>query len=246
MTTDGWIIDFDGSKPCDSVMGTLLWRQGNRYIMDSHRMALWCWSKSETFGFSNLLHIDAHYDSCGIKYKKPDYSDIKVIPPSHKDYQDMKLADPGLGPIPQFRWDNFLSIYLKKFHKEGRVCYLTPESWGDKPPADLVEYWPLEQIDEHIASELKQGEQWIVDVDLDYFFDRIEDGYIEWPVERIASTARAVKAKYDDGIISILTIAISDNCCGGIVPAKRVLKIFCDEFGLEFPFERLATETVIK
>lgn len=207
--------------------------------MDSHQMALWCWSKCKQFGTSNILHIDHHYDSRGISIEEASYDDITSIPESHLDYLAIDMDVPGYSRIPQISWDNFLSVYLKKFRKGGRVCYLTGETWGDKPSDQEVEFWDNEHRDNLIDQELRDGESWIVDIDIDYFFDRIEEEFIDWPVERIKKTAEILKQKQDAGIISVMTIALSPNCCGGLEASKRVLQIFCEELDVAFPLSSL-------
>jgi hypothetical protein len=235
-----WLIKPKSNSELNGVRTELLWAQDSIYVMDSHQIALWCWGQDPDFGSTNFLHIDAHYDCRGINEDPNHPYWLKDIPQAPHDYLARTIDVSGM-TLPQMVWDNIVSTYLLHFHQGGRVCLLTPDSWGDKPSPEVVEFWPLYQLNEQIHQNMKSGEKWIVDVDLDYFLKRPDSGsYVEWAEEEIIEVARSLKEKRDESVIATLTIAMSACCCGGLAPSKRILSIFCDALDLDFPLETLA------
>ena len=64
MSKNNWIIPFKGRYAEDSTKDiSFLWKFNNIYIMDNHRLALWCqlqhFDESRKY---DIHHIDAHYD----------------------------------------------------------------------------------------------------------------------------------------------------------------------------------------
>ena len=57
-----WLIEpfergHSGTFDCN-----LLWQSENVYVMDNHRLALWCWMQHIEEEQYDIVHIDEHYD----------------------------------------------------------------------------------------------------------------------------------------------------------------------------------------
>jgi hypothetical protein len=59
-----WLIPWRERGYSGQVRDNLLWRLDRLYVMDNHRLALWCWwqrlPESERWHY---LHVDCHYDA---------------------------------------------------------------------------------------------------------------------------------------------------------------------------------------
>lgn len=62
-----WLVPFARRNASGAYNQNFLWRDGNTYVMDNHRAALWCWLQHITPGERlSLLHIDCHTDTKSI------------------------------------------------------------------------------------------------------------------------------------------------------------------------------------
>ena len=222
-----------------------LWKSDNApiYIMDNHLAAAWCWmqecSSEEEY---NFMHIDKHSDlkGCGhpanIEFLKPnkeisleDY--IKITYTTHKKFQF-------------FQWDNYIRachylfpkwfntnlFYYTQSHKEHNA-----EGWGYKPfPEQSMNALYVRQgitqyiqnkdsfFNKAIFEERMRKKKWIVNIDLDFFWDFDETKVFD--DQFIQDMGRRVSDAMNN--IQILTIALSPSCCYGWKNALECSKTF--------------------
>ena len=59
-----WLLPFKGKNHSGSVATNFVWKSGNVYVMDNHRVALWCWLQElDLTKQHSLVHIDRHTDT---------------------------------------------------------------------------------------------------------------------------------------------------------------------------------------
>ncbi|PXA90875.1 hypothetical protein DMC47_27045 [Nostoc sp. 3335mG] len=190
----------------------LLWQDGNVYLMDNHRAALWCWQQHIDLRNQrhSILHIDRHYDALRANLdahmaEMPDLGSLEI-----KEY--LQTLVKALG-FMLFRWDNYLSLHIESFapQLEDLIC-LTHRD-GDRP-----EHASLTEVSHFDAPEnletWMRGTQWIVNIDLDYFFCNgsgdqfiraVSDEYLRFvqvaaAYERCGKDCRAYAGSNSDGL----------------------------------------------
>ena len=82
------------------------------------------------------------------------------------------------------------------------------------------------------AKELFTGEKyvndlpWIVNLDLDYFYSAAPEKLVLYSEEYILALAEALKSGLKNGMIEILTVSLSPECCGSWEKAESMLGYF--------------------
>ncbi len=231
-----WLIPFKGRQGSGEWDQNFLWKHKSVYIMDNHRAALWCWLQHiEEHNKYNLYHIDRHYDTVSSPKNSwlsqvPDLKEISI-----SDYLTIK-EDTALGTFPLIRWDNYLSIFLELYGEHVEECIFATHKEGNEPNWENGGDDAVWDIPDILESQLSSKKEWILNIDLDYFFfsgDRespkrmLTDDYVQAVFE-------IVHKKYQDGTIKVLTIALSPECCGGWEPTERLCRKLCDTMDLKF------------
>lgn len=210
---------FSGSSE-DNV----LWKNKNIYVMDNHRLALWCWfQEMEKDKRYNLLHIDAHPDLSDSALKSFS-QDLWTI--SLDEYRTSWNAEVNL---PLFRWDNYIEVFLKKYPKMiGETISVTHQLGSPKKMAIDIKAFDLVAQCSDIFSGKKYINEfdWIVNLDLDYFFSAQPQKLTLFSDEFIDAIATSILQGLDSGMIKVLTISLSPECCGSWEKAEEMLAKF--------------------
>ena len=224
-----FLIPFQGPNLSGNVNDNILYQENNVFIMDNHRLALWCWfqkiNKDKSY---NLFHIDAHPDMA--KTANGDFSveDIDLWTCSLEQYRTLMQAEYNL---PLFRWDNYIQILYSHFRTlvAKKNTYLATHNVG------ATEVSAVEIQVYAIFSDKKFINQnnWIVNIDIDYFFSAQPEKTLMFSTDFIESIAIACKMGLDKGLIDVLTIALSPECCGGWAKSQKVLEIFSKILGIK-------------
>ncbi len=208
----------------------VLWNRDQVFIMDNHRLALWCWfQKLDKTKRYNLLHIDAHPDMSESALKHFNHDLWRM---SLTDYREAWQDDINM---PLFRWDNYIEVFLKNYqqmvgktvsatHHVGSVKELSLEV----KPYDLVKFTQGLFSGEKYVNDLP----WIVNLDLDYFFSAAPEKVLLFSQDYIRSLSDAIKAGLLSGMIEVLTISLSPECCGSWENAEKMLLEFGFNLGL--------------
>ncbi|MCL7488946.1 MAG: UPF0489 family protein [Desulfobulbaceae bacterium] len=242
--TTRWLIPFKGRDHSGAYDHNFLWKQGCVYVMDNHRAALWCWHQEIDLRSSHsIFHIDRHTDCLQSKLDEwlahlPSSWTLSIEEYMSHSYQ----ADTPIGKdyTPVFRWDNFLSLYLSEFGKYISRCYFATHDDGDKPNHARVMKSEVESLPGNFDYWLNgRDKPWIVDIDLDYFFYRDDEGYkVMVSDEYLDTLFKCLRSKIDAGVVVAVTIALTpcEEFTGGWEAseklAQRVLKIMDIEFRL--------------
>ncbi len=176
-----WLIPWKERGPSESVNDNFLWHSDKLFVMDNHRLALWCWWQQldDSPRGWNYLHIDRHYDASWQKARPW----LTCHNASHRldlnSFREAKFFSEMGEELYLYKWDVITSalwtLDRDKIHNwafatahEGMpLCipgleYITP--W--KLPAQLR--WMAKPNEEELSS--------IVDIDLDYFTHCDDDG----------------------------------------------------------------------
>jgi hypothetical protein len=202
----------------------VLWREGNIFVMDNHRLALWCWFQELEKGKRyNLIHIDAHPDlsESALKFFDQDLWTIGLDQYRMTWQQDVNL--------PLFRWDNYLEVFLKNYPEMiGVTLSATHQLGSTKSLSEEIK--PFELV--RRCSEIFSGKkyinefEWIVNLDLDYFFSAQPEKLELFSDEYVASLAKSISLGLESGMIKVLTLSLSPECCGSWEKAEEMLAKF--------------------
>lgn len=241
----GWIYRNKqqlGDSGCYDM--NLLFNDGKFYIMDNHLAAAWCWSQnidiSKKYG---LFHIDRHYDL--LNNLSDDFlcrnRDV-LIGNDFSAYLSLK----DKSGIQALRYDNYIDTFNRLYpgliqkvyyatHKDGTdytgtslesINTYIPELW------DLhtnINYW-LTECDKNI-------ERWIVNIDIDFFFqNHDDDGCFQFTCKKyIKYICKEIKESLPN--IDVVTIAISPEFCGGWGNALNILRIINTELDIRMSYK---------
>ncbi|MDO9183195.1 MAG: UPF0489 family protein [Bacteriovorax sp.] len=207
-----------------SYSDNVLWRDKNIFVMDNHRLALWCWFQELEKGKRyNLFHIDAHPDlsESALKDFKHDLWNIGL-----EDYCKAWQSDINL---PIFRWDNYIEVFLKKYPEMiGTTISATHHLGSSKELSVEIKPFDLVNSTQEIFSGKRyiNNLEWIVNLDLDYFFSARPQKLELFSDEYILSLAASIKLGLKSGMIKVLTISLSPECCGSWEKSEAMLDKF--------------------
>lgn len=237
-TNSSWLVPFKGRNHSGATKQNFLWKEGNVYIMDNHRAALWCWIQEIALtNRVNLLHIDEHYDAlCSQidewKASLPELRDISI-----EDYLALEY-DSELGTVPVIRWDNYLSLFLNCFPEQVGKLILATHEVGDKPLAPHAMYprhWCLPNNIEHWLSD--GNDHWLVNVDLDYFFcDQDNQRKLMFSDDYISAVFGAIRRCREAGRIACITLCLTpdEEYTGGWPQVEELCTRACAILGVDF------------
>ncbi|WP_165874678.1 UPF0489 family protein [Cocleimonas flava] len=232
-----WILPFKGRNVSTAFNQNFLWKKDNIYIMDNHRAALWCWLEEISVENKyNLFHIDAHYDTRTIENQEwvknlPDLTKIDL-----QQYLDIKGDDTGLGKHPAITWDNYLSLFYYLYPDTLDELFTATHLQGTKPDIlfeEVKPYFFIENTKEYLSTY--SNNKWIINLDLDYFFSKQNDQYeLMYSDTFIEGAFQIIKDSLDKGIISVLTICLSPECCGGWEKAESLCSLLTKKLEIDF------------
>lgn len=240
----GWIYKKEqlGHSGCYDM--NLLFNDGNFYIMDNHLAAAWCWSQevdiSKKYG---LFHIDRHYDLTNNLSDDFLKSNREVL--IGEVFSDcLSLKDKG--EVQALRYDNYIDTFNRLYPGViQQVYYATHKDGQDKTETSLAsistytpDLWDLDNnIKYWITKCHKDIERWIVNIDIDFFFQsHDDDGCFQFTTKKyIKYICKEIRASLHN--IDVVTIAISPEFCGGWGNAFNILQIINTELGIRMPFK---------
>ncbi len=235
-----WIYEFRGRNQSGCTNQNLLWREGNIYVMDNHRAALWCWLQHlDLESKYDLIHIDEHHDCASVDNAErlatlPDLASI-----SFDEYIGITEVVHG-DEVPFIRWDNYLALLFTLYpNLVDEMCWATHQfSWdvpqrsseGQLSPALLYN-----MLRDEILCLSNQHREIIVNIDLDYFFyKKAEDSGFMFTRSYRDEIFSAVNAGLERGRVKVLTISLSPDCCGGWRAAEQLMLEVSDALSIDF------------
>ena len=204
----------------------------------------------------NFLHIDRHND-LGTNTPFDVYRHIKHNQHlSIDEYTGLYwIPEGGIFQQKAFSWDNYITQCLYLFPqwfqeaafstrtflgRSEREKFLGAEIRGFST-TELLNYIDnniyveedIKQLNEMIG---KKSTKWIINLDLDYFYESNDDGFFQLLTDDYISML-ACKMRNIREHIQVLTIALSPECCRNWDNSLHALNIFMETFeGRPFSF----------
>ncbi len=218
-----------------------LLKYSNVYVMDNHLAAGWCWLNELNIGEECcFFHVDQHKDLCdGGPIER--YSYIRDNPRLSIDDYTNPTYDNGHFMAKVVRWDTYIKqmqhISPEWFSKCVFACHDyvdDPDRFTDMPLNIIYNAAPLELYNNVSYWTGQHQEPFIFNLDIDYFFDA--DGMRIFSDEYIQSLASDINKSMKR--ISVMTIALSPECCGGWENAIKAFKLLAEKIEMidEYPF----------
>lgn len=234
-----WHISPKGRNLSLALEQNFLWSDGNIYIMDNHRAAMWCWLQHTSAGKEySLFHIDAHYDTRSVQNAPwlssiPDLKNLSI-----NQYLDLGTNRNPPDNFPIISWDNYLSLFFEIYHASIKECFIATHEIGDKPDNFKHEHLNPRTFLNCFKSFLSEypSDGWILNLDLDYFFCKEEDGsYLPMFSDQYSNAIfSAIADANASGLVKCLTIALSPECCGGWDNAEQMCSVLTKQLGISF------------
>lgn len=211
-----------------------LFNQGKFYIMDNHLAAAWCWmQKIETKEKLGFFHIDRHYDLLNNLSKEFIILNRKLFTGTLSEYLNVsvKVED----EYSAVRFDNYIDLFRKLYPRTLTDYYFATHEDGtylDEIKSYKPAIWDLQNNISYWIG-LEKTQKWILNVDLDYFFQEKNTTEFQFLTdEYVISICREIEKAMPK--IEVITIALSPGFCGGWHQAFRVLRLITDYFSIEF------------
>lgn len=219
-----YLIPLKSRGESKSFLDNVLIEDKKTFIMDNHRLALWCWfQKLQKNQRYNLFHIDAHPDlsDSGNAYFAHDLFKMKL-----EDYRQELQKDIN---VPLFRWDNYIEIFLTHYPAMvGHTISATHHLGSSKTlKEDIGPYTLIKRLNEIFYERTYVNEYpWIMNVDLDYFFSAQPEKTTIFSDDYVTSLAAVIQNGLENEMIEVLTISLSPECSGSWENAEKLLEIF--------------------
>ncbi|AUN96812.1 hypothetical protein C0V70_01570 [Bacteriovorax stolpii] len=219
-----FLIPLKNRGESKSSLDNVLWNEGKVFIMDNHRLALWCWfQKMQKAKRYNLFHIDAHPDmsESALPYFNHDMWSMGL-----KDYRETWQNDINM---PLFRWDNYIEVFLKHYPQlVGKTVSATHHLGSSKELSEEIKPYDLVKFTHGVFSGEKYVNElgWIVNLDLDYFFSAAPEKLPLFSDDYIKQLVHSINEGLSNGMIEVLTISLSPECCGSWENAELMLSKF--------------------
>lgn len=229
-----WLLPFKGRNPSGKWDVNFVWQSDAIYIMDNHRAAAWCWANAiDNQRKYRLFHIDHHTDTLSANLPSWAEASPNLWEVTLEEYL---AAECMFTTCPLFTYDNYLSIFLRKYKFLITHLAFATHNEGDRLDCCHTADHDLWDLPGNLDCLDQPGDPWIVNVDLDYF--------VCWPDDEtairlvhddyIATIATKLKDRLDSGTVAVLTIALSPEHCGGWAKAETLCEVFCAHLGVCF------------
>ena len=182
MTSPSWLIPWTTRGPSGPVADSLLWHHDRLYVMDNHRLALWCWwqhlKESARWTF---VHVDRHYDALWLRFNPWREGTTAEHHSSLDAFRTARIVD-GTDSLELYRWDTLVSAFWS-LHAGviAEVIFATADEGEDPriPDSTHLQPWSLPNDLAFLADPNQEGAPpCIVDVDIDYFAWQTPDGAV--------------------------------------------------------------------
>lgn len=226
-----WLIPWTGRGKSGPVNDRFLWNDGRVYVMDNHRLALWCWWQhlSEATSWT-YLHVDRHYDALWLKWNPWRLGSTPIHRTDLTSFREAKTDDGG-AHFELYRWDTITSALWSLHGDVIREVIFASGDEGDDPflpRSRRINPWKLPELMAYLAEADDSGglpTPCIADIDLDYFthhdldgaFGQVfSDGFIE-------EIGESLYEGVESGRFGVATIALSPETTGSWDLAEHIL-----------------------
>jgi len=217
-----------------------LYKENNIYIMDNHLAAGWSWlNEINPTNSHYFLHIDRHYDlldsPTSVKKEIIDNEvDLKNL--TFQQYLDLRQTGNNGDTWPLFRWDNYiinLQLVYPDLYDETFFATFKDGNTNEEFVKNEMDFLEMANGLEYLIKEAKTDKGWIINLDIDYFFNHVNDNRIQiFSDDFIVHLSKSLKKILND--VKVLTICLSPECCGGWNNALRITNIICEVLEIDF------------
>lgn len=229
-----WLINWEERGPSGPVNDSFLWHCNNLYIMDNHRLALWCWWQhlDRSPNGWNFLHIDRHYDAMWqaehiwVNHQQLHRQDLDA-------FREAKFRDAGT-EMNLHRWD-VMTGALKRLDGEKihNWVFATADEGSrlEIPGLESLDPWQLQRHLKFMAESSHEDLPTIVDVDIDYFTYQGRDGRFGrvFSDQYISDLGLALFEGLQSHRFGIVTVALSPTTTGSWQLAEELLGVLLQE-----------------
>lgn len=235
-----WLIPFKGRNRSGPVDVNGLWRSDALYVMDNHRLALWCWWQHLSEApYWNFLHIDRHYD--GIWWSLDWNTRVRAEHKANVDaFIDARQTSDG-HEHHLYQWDSLISSFWSLHHAQLNRVVLATGKEGEEPKGcryeDCSPWALMGELETVVSEDPTDLKPWIVDIDLDYFtVSPWESG----PYQLLSdATIRRISHYVRRGLemkrIGVVTVALSPETTGDWDIATALLRELFTDWSIETP-----------
>lgn len=217
MTQSNWLIPFNQRAYSGTFNCNFLWQWQNVYVMDNHRLALWCWLRHLTPDNKvDILHMDEHYDCLMSRHEEW----VAALPRdigslSLEEY--LKFSWQGHSETcPLFRFDNYFSLFMERYKDKIGNVYISTHRDGDRPTFEFHEFSILESMSylNTRCSRINHNKA-IVNIDIDYFTETGFDDPFRIVSNKFLQELGGILGKgLQNGSIQCFTVALSPEFTG--------------------------------
>lgn len=234
-------LKIKGNSLYEKVNFVYFFKNLNLYITDNHRIAFWNWINfilKKDYGKYTLIHMDEHFDARGncsknVEKVKKELNDLKnlqyFLKSSHVNSTDtFNIAMVG--------WDNYVDLAIKLnifrniiFFVPNQINDLYREIGNDR---EYPHYCSMKNIHD-FNFYLSDTENIILNLDLDYFVYKVhpDDPYKVFPDVFINEYFDVIIKNIKN--ISLITVALSPETCGGWENSEKILELLIEKLGLD-------------
>lgn len=243
-----------------------LWKDDDYpiYIMDNHLAALWCWL--ENIGVDDkytLFHIDQHWDLATMN--SDDISQISKLPSASLDtYLSLSFiaaSKNNLAPEDNsqlIHWANYMAPIIK-LRPNIKSAFLTATEDSDYCQVflDKNDTFGAMSVESFFRDfkenlEIAAENKTIINIDLDFFYLKIgNEVFRAFSKEFLIGIVSKIKPYLNEN--TILTVAWSPECCGGLgnspkgwVNSAQICKELCENLGIKCPSYELGLQNYSK
>lgn len=215
-----WLIPWQERGRSGPVHDSFLWRSDSLYVMDNHRLALWCWWQhldNEHMRW-DFIHIDRHYDALWQKARPW----LQHYDSTHKSsldaFRQARFSKHG-EEMELYRWDVITSALLTMHRDKIRQWIFVTAEEGAPPAIQQMQFvrpWGLPALLRSMAKSNTENPPAIVDIDLDYFTHFDDDGSIGrvFSSQYLQEINQALIEGMANGGFGVVTIALSPSTTG--------------------------------
>jgi hypothetical protein len=215
-----WLIPWVGRGHSGPLKDNFLWRSDRLYVMDNHRLALWCWWQHITENPQgwNFLHIDRHYDALW-QNARPWVKGFQQIHQSDLNSFRQAIFTIDGEEMNLYRWDVITSalLILNGFMIKNWAFATASEGVPlSVPRLENIISWNLPVKLQWMANQKEDDLPSIIDIDIDYFTHLDRNGHFE----RVFSDQylRELGTSICDGLknhnFGVVTVALSPSTTG--------------------------------
>ena len=234
-----WLIPFQGRNKSSWHEVNFVCRHEDVYVMDNHRVALWCWLQHlGPEERHHIVHIDQHYDMGAVGEDVLDGDPGRIRNATLADYLELPHSS-RVPEIKAFDWGNYLSGHFML--SRPLVTGVTMSTWQvgsewREPTPAIVEVPPagLPQGLEAPGT----GERLIINIDVDINHrpdpTLTQESMRALDDEHLHRIGQWVAERRGEGVVAATTIALSPECAGGWSSGEASVAALLEGMGMNW------------